>query len=70
MTPENRKPLEAALGRVVVNAMGDIISLPDEFRPNAEMSTEIETVDGHSWSITVQWLDFTGPAKLREDTQP
>lgn len=64
MTPENRKPLEQALGRIVVNAMADIVAMPDEFRPNAEMTTEIETVDGHSWAIKIEWLDFTGPATL------
>lgn len=64
LSEANRKPLEQALGRIVVNAMADIIALPDEFRPNAEMSTEIETVDGHSWAIKIEWLDFTGPTTL------
>jgi hypothetical protein len=67
MTPENRKPLEASLVRIVVNAMVDIIAF--EYRSDAQMFTEIKTVDGHSWSITVQWLDFTGPAKLSEGNQ-
>ena len=70
MTPENRKPLEASLVRIVVNAMADIIAWSGEYRSDAQMFTEIKTVDGHSWSITVQWLDFTGPTKLSEDTQP
>lgn len=70
MTPEDRKPLEAALGRMIVNTMTEILSLPVEFRPIVEASKEIETVDGHIWLIKVEWLDFTGPAKLSKEPQP
>lgn len=67
MDAKHRKPLEAALGRTAVNAMMDIIAPPDEFRDDAEMVTNIETVDGHAWEITIKYGGFYGPRKLTEN---
>ena len=65
---EHRDPMVRATGRIVTDAMVEILTLPEEFRRNAEMLTSIKTVDGHAWTIKLEYNGFEGPDTLRRST--
>lgn len=76
-----RRPLEephrsifiGGLGALVVEAMETVLTLPDELRGAAEVSTLVKTVDGHDWRVKLEYIGFSGPdthrgfAPLREE---
>lgn len=53
--------LAQRLGQDMVRTMQSILDLPEEVRIGASSFTEIKTVDGHVWSISVEYDGFEGP---------
>lgn len=64
MNQQHKDALSRAVGRMVVGMMQEVMTLPDEFRPDATSSTSFKSVDGHEWTVSVEWCGFTGPGTL------
>lgn len=68
MLQSDKDALVRALGRTVVGMMEDVMGLPDELRPHSTALNTLRTVDGHKWTISLDWGGFTGPATLTPTT--
>jgi hypothetical protein len=58
----NREILVIAMGEKIVGSMEVILAAPDDMRLQIKASQEIKTVDGHVWTVKLEYHKH--PARL------